>query len=80
LEEYAVVRVDDGRFATMKLEGGTMWRAAKALGMATLVGLTVSTAAYFVARGADPLVQALTTGAAAFVAVMARYFFLSDHG
>jgi hypothetical protein len=61
-------------------EGGTMWKPSIALGMATLVGLTVSTATYSVARGADPLVQALTTGAAAFLVIMALYFLLSDRG
>jgi energy-converting hydrogenase Eha subunit E len=40
-----------------------------ALVIAVIIGGTVGTAAYAVARGADPLVQALVTEAAAFVVV-----------
>ena len=55
-----------------------MGRSLLALGMAVLVGGTVGTATYAVAGGADPLVQALATGAAAFVAVMAVYLLTNE--
>ena len=55
-----------------------MGRAVVALGMAVLVGLTVGTAAYAIAREADPLVQALTSGAAAFVVMITIYLLTSE--
>jgi hypothetical protein len=55
-----------------------MGRPFTALTMAALTGLTVGTAAYAVARGADPIVQALTTGAAAFVVTMAVYLLTNE--
>jgi hypothetical protein len=55
-----------------------MERSLLALVMAVLVGGTVGTATYAVAGGADPLVQALATGAAAFVVVMAVYLLTNE--
>ena len=56
-----------------------MPRAVLALAMAVLVGLTVGTAAFASAREADPVVQAVTTGAAAFVVVITVYLLTNDH-
>ncbi len=55
-----------------------MSRAVIALAMAALVGLTVGTAAFAAARPADPVVQAVTIGAAAFVLVITVYLLTSD--
>jgi hypothetical protein len=57
-----------------------MERSLLALVMAAIVGGTVGTATYAVARGAEPLVQALATGAAAFVVVMAVYLLTNERG
>ena len=57
-----------------------MERSLLALVMAALVGGTVGTAAYAVAGGADPLVQALATGAAAFMVVMALHLLTNERG
>jgi FtsH-binding integral membrane protein len=57
-----------------------MERSLMALVMAVIVGGTVGTATYAVARGADPLVQALATGAAAFAGMMALYLLTSERG
>ena len=57
-----------------------MGRSLLALVLAVLVGGTVGTAAYAVAGGADPLVQVLATGAAAFVVVMAIYLLTNERG
>ena len=55
-----------------------MPRAVIALVMAVLVGLTVGTAAFAAAHEADPVVQAVTAGAAAFVVVITVYLLTSD--
>ncbi len=55
-----------------------MPRSVIALAMAVLVGLTVGTAAFATAGGADPAVQAVTTGAAAFVVVITVYLLTNE--
>ena len=57
-----------------------MERALLALVLAVLVGGTVGTATFAVASGADPLVQALATGAAAFIVVVAVYLLTNERG
>jgi hypothetical protein len=65
---------------TARQEAHAMERSLLALVIAVIVGGTVGTAAYAVARGADPVVQAVTTGAAAFVVVVGVYLLTNERG
>ena len=57
-----------------------MERSLLALVIAVIVGGTVGTATYAVARGADPVVQGLATGAAAFAVVVGVYLLTNERG